>query len=53
MAGSDIPTTQYADSGGLNIAYQVFGDGSLDLVFVPGIISNLDLAWENKDYVRI
>ncbi len=53
MAGSNIPTTQYADSGGLNIAYQVFGDGRLDLVFVPGIISNLDLAWEYKGYVRV
>jgi hypothetical protein len=30
------PTTRYAKSGDLNIAFQVVGDGSLDLVFVPG-----------------
>ena len=29
----------------INIAYQVVGDGPLDLVFVPGFISHLDLQW--------
>ena len=41
------PKTRYAKSGDLNIAYQVFGDGELDVVFVPGFISHLDLAWED------
>lgn len=41
------PETRYAKSGDLRIAYQVTGSGPLDLVFVPGFISNLDLAWEN------
>jgi class 3 adenylate cyclase/predicted esterase len=40
------PRTRYARSGELNIAYQVFGDGPLDLVVIPGFISHLDLAWE-------
>jgi hypothetical protein len=31
-----VPTTRYAKSEEVNIAYQVFGDGSVDLVFVPG-----------------
>jgi hypothetical protein len=30
-----VPETRYAKSGGLNIAYQVVGDGPLDLVYVP------------------
>jgi len=38
--------TRYAKSGDVNIAYQVIGDGPLDLVVVPGWISNVDFAWE-------
>jgi class 3 adenylate cyclase len=40
------PEIQYAQSGELSIAYQVFGEGELDLVFVPGFISNADLSWQ-------
>jgi class 3 adenylate cyclase len=40
------PETRYARSGDLNIAYQVVGGGSLDLVYVPGWVSNLDMMWE-------
>jgi class 3 adenylate cyclase len=40
------PETRYAKSGDVSIAYQVIGRGKLDLVFAPGFISNLDLAWE-------
>jgi pimeloyl-ACP methyl ester carboxylesterase len=39
------PKTGYARRDGVNIAYQVVGDGSLDLVYVPGFISHLDLQW--------
>jgi class 3 adenylate cyclase len=42
-----VPDTLYAKSGHVRIAYQVVGDGPFDLVFVPGFISNLDLAWED------
>jgi class 3 adenylate cyclase len=42
----DAPETQYAQSGDLSIAYQVAGEGELDLVFVPGFISNADLSWD-------
>jgi hypothetical protein len=41
-----VPTTKYAKSGEVNIAYQAFGDGAIDLVFVPGFISHIELAWE-------
>lgn len=43
----DPPETRYAKSGDIDIAYQVVGDGPLDLVFVPGFVSNLDTTWEN------
>jgi class 3 adenylate cyclase/alpha-beta hydrolase superfamily lysophospholipase len=42
----DAPETQYAQSGDLSIAYQVFGEGPRDIVFVPGFISHCDLSWE-------
>jgi class 3 adenylate cyclase len=42
----DAPETRYAQSGELSIAYQVFGEGDLDLVFVPGFISHGDLSWQ-------
>lgn len=38
--------TRYAKSGDVRIAYQVVGDGPLDLVFVMGWVSNLDDFWE-------
>ena len=44
------PETCYAKSGDVNIAYQVVGDGPLDLVVVPGWISNVDFAWEDPLY---
>jgi class 3 adenylate cyclase len=40
------PRTQYARSGDLSIAYQVVGDGPLDVVVVPGFISHVELGWE-------
>ena len=40
------PQTRYAKSGEFNIAYQVVGDGPLDLLLVHGFVSHLDVAWE-------
>ncbi|SHO63863.1 alpha/beta fold hydrolase [Algoriphagus zhangzhouensis] len=39
------PKTLYAKSGSINIAYQVFGSGPIDLVYIPGWVSNIDLMW--------
>lgn len=47
MNSSFPPETRYAQSGDVSIAYQVVGEGPLDLVCVPGTISHLDLWWEN------
>lgn len=44
------PKTSYAKSGDISIAYQVIGDGPLDLVVVPGFISHLDLQWDVVGY---
>jgi class 3 adenylate cyclase/esterase/lipase len=41
------PPVRYAKSGDIEIAYQVLGDGDLDLVFFAGWISHLDLGWED------
>ena len=43
----DIPRTQYASSGNINIAYQVLGQGSDYLIFIPGWISNVEAIWQN------
>jgi class 3 adenylate cyclase/pimeloyl-ACP methyl ester carboxylesterase len=41
-----IPDTRYARSGDASIAYQVSGDGPLDLLFLPGWISQIEQLWE-------
>ncbi|MBA3384158.1 MAG: adenylate/guanylate cyclase domain-containing protein, partial [Actinobacteria bacterium] len=41
----DLPETQYARSGDVNIAYQTIGEGELDLVYVPGWTSNVEYMW--------
>ncbi|HUZ29314.1 MAG TPA: adenylate/guanylate cyclase domain-containing protein [Solirubrobacteraceae bacterium] len=38
--------TRYARSGDVQIAYQVVGDGELDVVVVPSFFSNIELDWE-------
>jgi class 3 adenylate cyclase len=47
-----VPTTQYAKSGDVHIAYQVVGHKNLDVVHVPPFISNLDLQWEDHSQAR-
>ena len=38
--------THYARSGSARIAYQVIGDGPIDLAWVPGFVSNVEYLWE-------
>jgi class 3 adenylate cyclase/pimeloyl-ACP methyl ester carboxylesterase len=47
-----IPETRYARSDGVHIAYQVFGRGPPDLVFVPGWASHIEYAWEEPGFAR-
>ncbi|HXF31604.1 MAG TPA: adenylate/guanylate cyclase domain-containing protein [Solirubrobacterales bacterium] len=44
--------TRYANSDGVSIAYQVHGEGPLDLVFVPGFVSHVELYWEEPSVAR-
>lgn len=46
------PETQYAKSGDVHIAYQVIGEGPLDLVFVPGFVSHLEENWNSTTKER-
>jgi pimeloyl-ACP methyl ester carboxylesterase len=43
---------RYAVNGGVHIAYQVVGEGPVDLVYSPGIWSNLDVMWEWPAWAR-
>lgn len=47
-----IPETRYAQSGSVNIAYQVAGDGPIDLVFVMGWVSHLEYFWREPRFAR-
>lgn len=47
----EVPT-HYADSNGVSIAYQVHEGGPLDLVFVPGFVSHVELLWEEPSVAR-
>lgn len=42
-----LPGIHYAVSGDIRIAYQVIGDGPIDLVYVPGWVSHLEYGWES------
>src|ERR1700757_585490 len=46
------PQTRFTRSGNLHIAYQVVGEGPLDLVYVPGWVSHVELAWEEPTLAR-
>lgn len=37
---------RYARSGDVNIAYQVIGDGPIDVLFVPGFVSHIEMSWD-------
>jgi DNA-binding SARP family transcriptional activator/pimeloyl-ACP methyl ester carboxylesterase len=51
--GDAPPETRYVQSDdGVHIAYQVLGEGELDIVAVPGLISHLDLWWEDPVTAR-
>ncbi|MDX6679681.1 MAG: hypothetical protein QOE31_3733, partial [Solirubrobacteraceae bacterium] len=45
-------TTRYARNGDVNLAYQVHGDGPLDLILVSAFISHVEQVWENPGFAR-
>lgn len=44
---TDVPETRYAKSGDCHIAYQVVGQGPIDVVFIPGFVSHVEHAWDD------
>jgi pimeloyl-ACP methyl ester carboxylesterase len=43
----EMPETRYARSGSVNIAYQVVGEGAVDLLWIPGFAQHVELSWED------
>jgi class 3 adenylate cyclase/alpha-beta hydrolase superfamily lysophospholipase len=48
-----VPPVHYARSGDLAIAYASVGDGPVDLLWVPGFVSHLEILWELPSWVRL
>jgi pimeloyl-ACP methyl ester carboxylesterase len=45
-----VAETSYANCGDLSLAYQVFGDGPLELVFVGPIVTHVELFWAMPEF---
>jgi hypothetical protein len=46
------PATRYARSGDANIAFQVHGDGPVDVLLLTGMLSNVETLWEEPGLAR-
>ena len=44
--------TRYARSGDVHIAYQVFGNGPIDLIIAPGFVSHVEACWDEPGFAR-
>jgi len=43
---------RYVSNNGIHIAYQIIGEGPVDLLFIHGFLSNLEIAWEDEEYTN-
>jgi class 3 adenylate cyclase/pimeloyl-ACP methyl ester carboxylesterase len=50
MSDFEMPNTRYAQSGDVNIAFQIMGDGPIDIILVPGIVSHVEFLHEFPQY---
>lgn len=48
----DLPPVAYASSGGIELAYRVIGEGSMDVTWIPDYLSHLDVIWEHPAHVE-
>ena len=46
------PPIRFARSGDVQIAFQVTGEGPVDIVLAPGTVSHLDLWWDFPPFRR-
>jgi pimeloyl-ACP methyl ester carboxylesterase len=47
-----LPATQYAKNGDVHLAYQVVGEGSLDLVLIESWVHHVEAFWEIPELAR-
>jgi class 3 adenylate cyclase/pimeloyl-ACP methyl ester carboxylesterase len=47
------PVTRFARSSGVNVAFQVVGEGPPDLIWLPSMTHHVELAWESPAHVRL
>jgi class 3 adenylate cyclase len=50
MSDIELPATRYASSGEISVAYQVIGEGPVDIVMIPGVISHVEALHELPGY---
>src|SRR6202021_4207992 len=50
MSDFEMPNTRYAQSGDVNLAFQVMGDGPIDIILVPGVVSHVEFLHEFPGY---
>ncbi|MBR0873915.1 adenylate/guanylate cyclase domain-containing protein [Bradyrhizobium tropiciagri] len=53
MTDLRLPETRYAQSGDASIAYQVMGDGPVDIILVPGLFSHIEFMHEMPGYTAV
>src|SRR6266545_4485072 len=53
QVGVDTPVTHFTRRGTCALAYQVLGDGPVDLVFITGFTGHLEVRWEDPDLSRL
>jgi class 3 adenylate cyclase/pimeloyl-ACP methyl ester carboxylesterase len=49
----DKPQTKFTRAGDVAVAYQVVGDGPVDLVYASGWLSNIEIVWEHPGYNKL
>jgi hypothetical protein len=47
------PQTRFARNGDVHIAYQVVGDGPMDLLFVDSWFHHVEMVWEVPEFARL
>ena len=50
MTDFALPETRYALNGDVNVAYQVMGAGTVDIIIVPGVVSHIEFTHETEGY---
>src|SRR6476661_5327114 len=45
----ETPKTRYLEHDGVNIAWQLFGNGPAEILLIPGWVSHIDLFWQYPD----